>query len=103
MNTADRSLGYIDYAIRRRFAFKTLQADKAVIECFNPGDDLLDKALRLFENIQNFITENIEHDLLADDLMLGHSYFLAKNINELRLKLEYEIIPLIKEYEKDGI
>ena len=35
--------------------------------------------------------------------MLGHSYFLAKNINELRLKLEYEIIPLIKEYEKDGI
>lgn len=103
MNTADRSLGYIDYAIRRRFAFKTLQADKAVIECFNPGDDVLDKALRLFENIQNFITENIEHDLLADDLMLGHSYFLAKNINELRLKLEYEIIPLIKEYEKDGI
>ena len=106
MNTADRSLGYIDYAIRRRFAFKTLQADKAdkaVIECFNPGDDLLDKALRLFENIQNFITENIEHDLLADDLMLGHSYFLAKNINELRLKLEYEIIPLIREYEKDGI
>lgn len=103
MNTADRSLGYIDYAIRRRFAFKTLQADKAVIECFNPGDDVLDKALRLFENIQNFITENIEHDLLADDLMLGHSYFLAKNINELRLKLEYEIIPLIREYEKDGI
>ena len=35
--------------------------------------------------------------------MIGHSYFMAKNMNSLKMKLQYEIIPLIKEYEKDGI
>ena len=38
-----------------------------------------------------------------DDLMVGHSYFMADTDNVLRLKLEYEIIPLIREYSKDGI
>ena len=35
--------------------------------------------------------------------MVGHSYFMASSAEELRLKLDYEIIPLIKEYEKDGL
>ena len=37
------------------------------------------------------------------DLMPGHSYFMAKGENELYLKLEYEIKPLIREYAKDSI
>ena len=35
--------------------------------------------------------------------MVGHSYFMAKDKDSLRLKLKYEIIPLLREYEKDGI
>ena len=35
--------------------------------------------------------------------MVGHSYFMAESTDELKMKLEYEIIPLIKEYYKDGI
>ena len=42
-------------------------------------------------------------DLEMDELMVGHSYFMASSAEELRLKLDYEIIPLIKEYEKDGL
>jgi len=103
MNTADRSLGYIDYAVRRRFAFKTIQSDRTVIECFNSDTTTKEKALKLFDDILSLINEHIEHDLVTEDLMLGHSYFLAKSIPDLRLKLEYEIIPLLKEYEKDGI
>ena len=38
-----------------------------------------------------------------DDLMVGHSYFMAENDAELSRKLEYEIKPLIREYAKDGI
>ena len=103
MNTADRSLGYIDYAVRRRFAFRTIQSDKTIIECFDSDAVTKKIALSLFDSILQLINEHIEHDLISEDLMLGHSYFLAKNIQDLRLKLEYEIIPLIREYEKDGI
>jgi 5-methylcytosine-specific restriction protein B len=35
--------------------------------------------------------------------MVGHSYFMASNDNELKQKIRYEVIPLIKEYIKDGI
>ncbi len=38
-----------------------------------------------------------------DDLMVGHSYFFAKDENELELKWQYEILPLLNEYIKDGI
>ena len=38
-----------------------------------------------------------------EDLMVGHSYFMADNDEELMMKIKYEIIPLIKEYIKDGI
>jgi len=38
-----------------------------------------------------------------DDVMLGHSYFIADNIDELKEKLEYQIKPLLREYLKDGI
>ena len=96
MNTADRSIGHIDYAIRRRFAFHTIQADINVITT-------IPEAKTLFDNIKSFITTNINDDLDADDLMIGHSYFICKNKDELKMRLKYEIIPLIKEYYKDGI
>ena len=35
--------------------------------------------------------------------MIGHSYFMANSKDILKMKLEYEIIPLLREYEKDGI
>ena len=38
-----------------------------------------------------------------DDLMVGHSYFMAESEDELHDKMEYEIIPLINEYINDGI
>lgn len=37
------------------------------------------------------------------DLMIGHSYFISDDPSELRLKVRYEIIPLVREYIKDGI
>ena len=38
-----------------------------------------------------------------DDLMVGHSYFMAESEDELHDKMEYDIIPLINEYINDGI
>lgn len=95
MNTTDRSTGTIDYAVRRRFAFVTLPANREIIKD--------EKAQALFDDMEKFIKEHNACDMELDDLMVGHSYFMAKNDEELKLKMEYEVIPLINEYIKDGI
>lgn len=108
MNTTDRSTGTLDYALRRRFAFVTLKSDPNVIVKHYEklgNDDLKAIAIDLFNNIKAFIT-NPKHlcgDLGIDDLMVGHSYFMASSKEELQCKVEFEIIPLITEYINDGI
>lgn len=105
MNTTDRSVGNLDYAVRRRFAFVTLTSKKDVIENhpnYSGNDELRQKACKLFDDVKEFI-EKSEHEMNIDDLMVGHSYFIAKTKKELALKLEYEIKPLVEEYIKDGI
>jgi MoxR-like ATPase len=121
MNTADRSVGHIDYAIKRRFAFVDVLPE---IEPVHPLiKDLFIKISGLF--VKNFDgttsinkiekSDSLAADFRPEDIWIGHSYFICKkqNINEdeyddkakpiLNMKLKYEIIPLLKEYIKDGI
>ena len=42
-------------------------------------------------------------DIDLDDLMIGHSYFLADSVASLDLKWQYEVLPLLEEYYKDGL
>lgn len=103
MNTTDRSTGTIDYALRRRFAFVTLKSDRSVIEKHYTEPTPKSQALALFDNIEKFIEEKQCGDLGIDDLMVGHSYFMSASKEELRDKMEYEVLPLIAEYINDGI
>lgn len=105
MNTTDRSIGYIDYALRRRFAFITIKADEEKIESFynDKNSDCKDKALKLFNDVEKIIKDNLNEEFDSDDIMIGHSYFMAQNTEELKRKLKYEIEPLLLEYYKDGI
>lgn len=102
MNTTDRSVGSIDYALRRRFAFWTLKSNKKVIEGQDVDFNVKSKALSLFDKVEGFLNAN-PSDMKMDDLMPGHSYFLAKSLAELESKVKYELIPLVEEYAKDGI
>ena len=110
MNTTDRSTGSIDYAVRRRFAFVTLEASAEVIRT-HVDESVRDLATDLFEEINgksrddhnSFIYQHKSGDFELEDLMIGHSYFMADDIESLRLKMRYEVVPLIKEYIKDGI
>ncbi|MBQ7613183.1 MAG: AAA family ATPase, partial [Spirochaetaceae bacterium] len=115
MNTTDRSTGTLDYALRRRFAFVTISSTLKKDEKENitgceelnshykeKNDELKKRANDLFVKVYNFLNEK-KVDMEIDDLMVGHSYFMAKDNTELSLKLEYEIKPLIREYAKDGI
>ena len=108
MNTTDRSTGTLDYALRRRFAFVTLKSQDSVIKKYYSdagNDELASVAVALFDDIKKFI-ENPKHlcgDMSIDDLMVGHSYFMAESEEELQDKVEFEILPLINEYINDGI
>ena len=108
MNTTDRSTGTLDYALRRRFAFVTLKSQDSVIKKYYSdagNDELGSVAVTLFDDIKKFI-ENPKHlcgDMSIDDLMVGHSYFMAESEEELQDKVEFEILPLINEYINDGI
>ena len=101
MNTADRSVGYIDYAMRRRFAFITLKADRNVIESYYTDNELKQKALAYFDQADALMKVSSEYE--KDDLMIGHSYFLAKSEEELQNKMVYEVRPLLLEYFNDGL
>ena len=115
MNTTDRSTGTIDYAVRRRFAFVTLESRADVIENWcnaqSVPSDVKKAALALFAQINgigrndssSFIAKHKASDFELEDLKVGHSYFMAKDMAGLKLKMRYEVVPLIKEYIKDGI
>lgn len=102
MNTADRSLAMLDYALRRRFAFFEMppafssagfQAYKAKINNI--------KFNRLVEAVERLNREIAEDDSLGEGFRIGHSYFCTNiNISDewLRSVVEFELIPLLKEY-----
>ncbi len=94
MNTTDRSVGSIDYAVRRRFAFVTLEADENKVPEGN--------ARNLFNAVKNFLNKS-KYDMDIEDLMVGHSYFMVDDEDSLNMKWQYEILPLLMEYHKDGI
>ncbi|MEW6077706.1 MAG: AAA family ATPase [Thermodesulfobacteriota bacterium] len=99
MNTADRSVGHIDYALRRRFGFFDVLPDETVIKN--------EKAKILYEKVSELFTQDfLSPDFKENDVKIGHSYFILRNENdenELKMKLDYEIKPILKEYLKDGI
>lgn len=104
MNTTDRSVGSIDYALRRRFTFVTIKADPKVIEnYYSNNSNLQSKALNLFNNVNKFIEDNKACEMDLEDLKPGHSYYLASDEDELEERWNYEILPLLVEYYNDGL
>lgn len=103
MNTTDRSAGTLDYAARRRFAFVTLKSDREAVRRAYADSALGEKAVAVFDDVLKFIKEHNAGDLDIEDLMVGHSYFMAPDEDGLKLKIEYEVLPLIREYAKDGL
>jgi len=132
MNTADKSVGTIDYALRRRFLFfeqlpnrqtilDSTSNDKNAIEVY-----LFDKIEKIFKN-----PEYLSEDFNKEDIQIGHTYFLRKNLEgkrekdtgtesetgseleetrkiylqneQIKSKFIYQVIPIMSEYFKDGI
>ena len=103
MNTTDRSTGTLDYAVRRRFAFVTLKSKIEMVRQFYSDENLKSKAVSIFENVRSFVDKYNAGDMDLEDLMVGHSYFMAADEDVLKMKMTYEVVPLMREYVKDGI
>ncbi|MFK8297629.1 AAA family ATPase [Capnocytophaga cynodegmi] len=126
MNTADRSVGHIDYAIRRRFAFvdmfpKDLSQELGEHFAKDKFIAVSELFIKDFDLNKDYSKEKIEKsDYLSNefdvkDVWLGHSYFIEqyeKDNNgedikdkpiDFRIRLEYEIKPILREYVKDGV
>lgn len=114
MNTADRSLDTIDYAIRRRFAFITVKPQEIDDDNFN--SELFREVSSLFisnydeyaesgfdDTIRLLPAETLSEEYRPEDVWIGHSYFIMDGEYALQDRLLFEIIPLLEEYIRDGV
>ena len=108
MNTADRSIAVIDYALRRRFGIIDIEPAfnkpqfKNDLENKNIDKDLINKIIEKFTKLN----ETIKNDkTLGKGYTIGHSYFCnRKNLNKEDYEdiINYEIAPTLREYWFDN-
>lgn len=101
MNTADRSLAMLDYALRRRFAFYEMIPgfnSKGFLNYQNVlGNTRFNAVIEVVKRLNKAI---VEDDSLGEGFCIGHSYFITNKMDDKYLAnvIQYEIIPLLKEY-----
>ena len=103
MNTADRSLAILDYALRRRFSFVDIYPafdNETFIKYQNSvNNNRLNQAIDKIKSLNNKIKDD---PTLGPGFMIGHSYFCGikntDNKDVIESIIKYDIIPLIKEY-----
>lgn len=104
MNTADRSLAMLDYALRRRFSFYTMKPGFNTIGFQTYQDSLESEAFNKLISCVKQLNSKIAEDIsLGEGFCIGHSYFCGLtsdtvNVQILSSIVEYELIPLLKEY-----
>jgi 5-methylcytosine-specific restriction protein B len=109
MNTADRSLAVVDFALRRRFAWYNLKPTPILGKKKKLGTvDVIElensKGFFFFEDY-TAICEIFDWYASSNELSLqpGQGYFIAENEDEMTNRIKYEIFPLIKEYLQEGL
>ena len=117
MNTADRSIGSMDYAVRRRFAFIPVLSDDSSIEGSWPSEEKInnDTVGKIASNLYHGLMGDngifgkdciADNEMDVDDIKIGHTYFLGKSeagLDYLKYRVQYQILPIYQEYIKDGL
>ena len=113
MNTADKSIDAIDYAIRRRFIFIDSPADRNVVmKCYqntsgNPDEKSIE--LLLFDAVQHIFDDSrfFNNEYQKSDVRIGHTYFLRdrkRGYEDAIIEhFVFQVVPILREYVKDGI
>lgn len=104
MNTADRSLAMIDYALRRRFSFFRMEPgfDSDGFRGYQSqlNNETFDTLIEQIKALNKAISSD---QSLGRAFCIGHSYFCNRKIEECTEEwmsevIEYEILPLLSEY-----
>ena len=104
MNTADRSLAMIDYALRRRFSFFDMEPgfDSLGFTEYRKGvgSEIVDA---LIEKVKELNDEIARDKSLGKGFRIGHSYFCGKRADEdvdewCRQIIDFDIVPMLREY-----
>lgn len=107
MNTADRSLAIIDYALRRRFSFfhlnpqfKSDSTFAKYLENCGAEEELINRIIKKISYINEIILKDVN---LGKGFCIGHSYFCDYNGDSKWYEdiINYEIKPLLEEYYAD--
>lgn len=114
MNTADRSLAVVDYALRRRFAFIDIEPAfhktrfKTYLEAKSMSEELIYEIIQTITDINKVIEE--DDIALGKGYRIGHSYFCNYDGSDEKTWfnriIKYEIKPLLDEYwfdDKDKV
>ena len=104
MNTADRSLTMLDYALRRRFAFFDLRPafDAESFIAYQEGlaSEKFDRLVACIVKLNEAIASD---ESLGDGFCIGHSYFCrmsSDDVTDERISaiVDYELVPMLREY-----
>lgn len=101
MNTADRSIALVDYAIRRRFRFVNVEASYRALHDWYVNDT---KAASVAEELMKASNAHLD-----ERSSIGHSVFLVpfKNSDQwsgrMARQMVYHVIPVLREYQKEGL
>ena len=102
MNTADRSLAMIDYALRRRFSFYDMEPgfDTEGFQAYQKGLDN-ETFDRLIECVRELNRAILKDPALGAGFRIGHSYFCNQQecTDEwMKAVVYYDILPTLREY-----
>jgi 5-methylcytosine-specific restriction protein B len=86
MNTADKSLTWLDIAMRRRFEFEAVLPDSNLIKNL--------KVRQVFETLNKILYEEKQ----GSDLLIGHAFLMGKDEESMITVFNQQIIPLLEEY-----
>ncbi len=98
MNSADRSIALVDYALRRRFYFEELHPDASVLSKYlteNKCTINADALVAFFNKINDRVEQK-----LGKEYTVGHSYFMIRSMDKDKASRvwKYAVYPLLEEY-----
>jgi 5-methylcytosine-specific restriction endonuclease McrBC GTP-binding regulatory subunit McrB len=108
MNTADRNLTSIDHALRRRFNIVDCPPSLSALDSFikekSVDPDLAELARNMFNKLFDAMCaeESLGRGVEVRNYLIGHTYFMVESEEKLCHNVQYQLLPLLEEYHKEG-
>jgi hypothetical protein len=98
MNTADRSIALVDHALRRRFHFVALKPDPEIVRAYFESNG--QPAMTWTADLLERVNRKLEQDGVEWHRHIGHSHFMCRDLDEVRLRLiwAHSVLPTLEEY-----